>query len=489
MSEPIWPIGLSEASTEDQICGARNNLAIRPSVVQNSPNDPIPIYAGEIDISVDDRTIRDSGIVRFEFLPSAFVGMEIPHPTDIYGHTAHDDVTAQPLGSDSPVPALLTNSSFTLSRSESSEIGPTSGILQGLLSFGYESRIGRVRFHLLNFLDYRGERIHTRTKTGHSVRLGRTKFDMGPWRITLDALPDARNRLAEANKVKGYVITHVGNLERRGDGDRLGSLFSAADAEKAFEVLYHVFSFANGSRCGCILPYGYRHMPTEVARWIRSDWTAPAQRNGTWFASENPSGSFAFANKLFELWKNEDERGWLSTAIKLYAEANRNLSGVDIELAKSQIALEQLSWEVAQERQQLVSLDGFERMAASDRIRLALMWAGIPTSIPSDMTDLTGVIPKLKDGVLGPYDGPFAITEMRNSTIHTTRKKRKRMAAVNDIARFEAWQLSQSYVALLILRLLDYSGPYMPRQTVMKQGPGPVFQGQPRLWSMVPWAN
>jgi hypothetical protein len=310
---------------------------------------------------------------------------------------------------------------------------------------------------------------------------------MGPWQVTLDAQPDSRERLAEARKQRRHVITHVGNLERRSDDGRRHKLFGAKEAERALELLYFVFTFANGACCPCVLPFGYRHMPTEVYRAAHGGARcAPAGNNGTWFAKENPSECFAFADRLYELWKDEGERSWLSSAIHLYVEANRNLSGVDIELAKSQILLELLSWEAVQERQQLISRENFDRISAADKIRLALLWAGISSEIPSHMEELSGALAMLKEGETGPFDGPFAITQIRNATIHATRSKRKRMAGMDDLARYQAWQLSQSYVALLILRLLDYRGPYLPNYRRQSKTPS---HGPFRLWLEVPWAQ
>jgi hypothetical protein len=467
---------------------ARLHLRMKSHVTQDSPNESIPIFDGPLAFIEEEITSDERGSIAYDLATGCRLSVSVPMPTRYIGGT-QSECSVLPKGADSSCKALITKAGLTWSEEAGESIAsPVSGLLKGTVSFGASEPMGRVRFHLANFLTYRGEQIFNPRSEVDQIRwFGRTSFDMGPWRVTLDALPHASERLRHATAVSGNIITHVGNLERKSDSDSLGKLFSFDQARKALEVLYFVFTFANGARCPCLLPYGLRHMPSEVSRWVDGEMRlAPAGPSHTWFALEHPDASFSFADRLYHLWSIEDERSWLSFAINIYAEANRNLSGVDIELAKSQIALELLASEALQERQLVISSDNFARLSAADRIRLALLWAGVPAYIPQSMKELLDALHVLKGEESGPFDGPFAITQIRNATVHATRPKRNRMSKLDDWVRFQAWQLSQSYVALLILRLLDYKGPYLPHYRGRRGG---GLSAESRLWLMVPWVK
>lgn len=449
-----------------------SHLAMSPSVTQGGPSAEITIFQGRANVTCEGMTTIEDIEITARFVPDANIRFTIPQPTRMIS----GDIEVLPQGADGPARGFATSYGFTFGQGACTH--PAIGFVQSPLVFGSDARIGRLRFHLLNFSEYFGDRV-SRQEEGlvHHWR-GRVSFPMGPWTVTLDSLPESDKSLKAAKDVGGFVITHVGNLAMTETKHGIPKLFGFKKAQRALEVLYLVFGFANGARCQCFLPYGYRFMPTEVARWAHSWKQSRAAFNHTWFAWHKPSESFSFADPLYRLYEDEDERSWLWSAISLYLESNRNIAGVDIELAKSQIALELLAWEVCQERQILVSRDSFERLPAADKIRMALMWAGIPAAIPPTMKELARAMPLLSEGENLPHDGPLAVTQVRNSTIHATRARRKRMTKLDDLARYQAWMLSQNYVELLILRLLSYSGPFEPRYQVPGSG----------LYCPVPWA-
>jgi hypothetical protein len=73
-------------------------------------------------------------------------------------------------------------------------------------------------------------------------------------------------------------------------------------------------------------------------------------------------------------------------------------------------------------------------------------------------------------------DAPHAITEIRNSLIHPEHKRRGQFGK----AFYPAWELSQWYLELALLRICEYSGTYSNR-TVSGKWIGTV--------EPVPWDN
>jgi hypothetical protein len=211
----------------------------------------------------------------------------------------------------------------------------------------------------------------------------------------------------------------------------------------------------------------YRHMAEPVGKAWQAVLVSPALRDRTWFVEHAPSGGLSIGDSFFKLWKEPEDRSWLSYAIGLHVDANR-MPHPDIQLAKGQIALELLTWVIATEKEMLVSTRGFEASSAADKIRLALLWAGLRADVPQRFEHLRRALDALKrTGRFGsdgsPFDGPFAITQLRNCIVHSTRAKRKVLETLSDNALHEVWLLSQEYTALLLLRLLHYNGPYRDR--------------------------
>jgi hypothetical protein len=242
------------------------HLAMWPSVNQVQPNDAIAIYDGDMEIITGNRVMKERGQIKYSFLPSIETAIEIVSPTDLYGMSSDELLLRIPSAS-TDVTMGISRFGFSIGKGNA----PIVGFARSPICFGIKERLGRVRFHLLNFNEFHGERIYRGNQEGKVLSWpGRAYFDMGPWRVTLDSMPDISERIKQARAVGGYVITHVGNLERREKKNGIGRLFGANEASKALEVLYYVFTLANGSRCPCVLPYGYRHMPSEVSRCVMS---------------------------------------------------------------------------------------------------------------------------------------------------------------------------------------------------------------------------
>ena len=119
-----------------------------------------------------------------------------------------------------------------------------------------------------------------------------------------------------------------------------------------------------------------------------------------------------------------------------------------------------------------LSPNGFEKLPASDRIKLVLSQAGIPLTVPQNLKKLASISKRHN------FDGPSVFTNVRNRIVHPGRKKRK--IDVADVSLFECWNLGLWYLELLLLSIFEYNGDYANR---LKQG---RWVGQTEK---LPWCN
>ena len=444
------------------------HLAMYSRFEDMQANESLRLYAGSLSLYDGSQTFNGTGNVEFTFVPELAVHYELGLAnTPAFISSDNENQKIEVPGLTTSVAIHLTSFQFGISSSPSPS--SISGSMKEAAQYGVQERLGRVKFSLVNFHDYYGQVIYRAVGGKPNKWRGRATFEFDKWVVTLDALHNILERRKQAKASNGYAVTHVGMLRRRDD-----KLFGADEAYKILDFLYWFFAFANGGRCGCILPEGLRH--TGSVLW--ENWQAPKlsrmKYHQSWFAEHAPSRCFEAAQGCFSLWQDENKRDWLRRAIAIYVESNRNLSGVDLALANSQMALELLAWTVLIEEKGVITEESFQKLTAADKFRLMLAINGIPASIPASATDL---LKSFKPGK--GVDGPHVIAEIRNAVIHPTRTKHAWLKRLSSLAQYQAWQLSQYYIELVLLKLFDYSGPYENR-----------FGNPPMsIFEIVPWAK
>jgi len=117
----------------------------------------------------------------------------------------------------------------------------------------------------------------------------------------------------------------------------------------------------------------------------------------------------------------------------------------------TQAAIERLAYEYAVKERQLLSVNGFKDLWASDKFRLLFSSLRIPLEVPQE----TPKIAKLSKD-FNWVDAPHALTEIRNSLVHPEHKKRSQLAS----AYHEAWDLGLWYLAMGLLAVCEYTGTY-----------------------------
>lgn len=443
------------------------NIATATGHTEHPVNRPINLFRGTIRLHTSAGSAAGPGRVELRFLPKPEVWFSVG-PTKPIGDD--DYLTLE-------IPDRLSSAAAIVStrRSSRSSRGYRTTITGHLNASSLEylrdepsdlnGRVGRVQFNLLNFRSYHGAPIHRSPHLHPSKWNGRAAFELGKWRVTLDALPDLHERLKKARQTNGFAITHVGTLCRRD-----GKLFGVHQAKSALECLYWFFAFACGRRCDYVLARGLRHLGVPVWEEWGVRTVSPASSCPSWLCTYAAEPSLGAASGFYAAWQDKNRRDWLRLGVALYTASNQNASGIEACLIQAQMALELLSWAALVEDHQIVTPEQFAQPPAFAKFRQLVAWCSLPLAIPESLPNLRAAFPKL--------DGPEAITETRNCMMHPTKANRAKRHALTQMAVYEAWQLSMLYIELALLKLIGYDGPYNNR---LGNAPGHIHQ-------QVPWA-
>ena len=329
--------------------------------------------------------------------------------------------------------------------------------LSGPISVGSAKNLARVDFAFINF-----KQFYRQSADGP---MHRNTVDLcgGGWRVQIRPLPGDlasvdRYRQAGAGDRR---FTHWATLMRED-----GSEFSSDACRRALTALHLFLSFGNGQWMTFVLVRGFT-ATGEVAwqewgtRWIERLIEIP----DVWFETMHGEALAGAFPGFFDAWSlNQCSEEAIHTAVYWYLRSNSLGAGADGGLLLTQAALESLSRHILVEARGTLSKGGYKVLRASDRIRRLLIELTIPVQIPSSSEQLSAATPSWDDG-------PHAVTAIRNSVTHSYESS-------DSPPVFEAWQLAQWYLELILLRLFAFNGSYSNRT---KQGKY-IGQVEPVPW-------
>ena len=304
--------------------------------------------------------------------------------------------------------------------------------------------LASVEFGVLNFPEFWDEQDKRIQSNGNSYRrIGAMQLQADPWLVEITAAPNLSEVKKALAATGGYGITHSGTIKRTDGAD-----FSAADVERLLHGLSLFLSFARGAYCGLTLIQG-KSRDGQVA-WER--WGA--DRVTTWF--DPPSWfdrnhSRLLANVFPGFWRRYQEREEaLRTVITLYLDSNLGRShgvGLDGGLILTQAALERLAHGVGVKK-------------TGKRIAKALVENGICEKALCIPPDSCPELARLATEH-GWKHGPHALVAMRNEVVHPSQK----YGRLSPRAYYEAWNLGQWYLELMLLSRFEARGEFGNRLT------------------------
>ena len=285
-----------------------------------------------------------------------------------------------------------------------------------------------------------------------------------PWHVEIR--PDSElGEIKKALKAEsGYGLTHEGSIRRLD-----GKSFSAEEAHEFMAVLHLFLSFARGGSCGLTLIAGADNRGGQAWEQWGAYPTHPWLPLTSWLDHRHNnadalSGAFpGFWRALRQTTGTPDDP--VRAAFYWYLRSNES-NALQVAIILTQAALERLSRQLLPNRK----YESLKGRGAAKKIRAVLRDAGIDPAIPQCCKELTAAAQ-----AKGWGDGPKALTEIRNNLVHAEIRTN-----VRPEAYFEARNLGQWYVELLLLKLFGYRGQYANRIAYNYEG----------IWSpeAVPWA-
>jgi hypothetical protein len=429
--------------------------ALEPIYVTNTINQSILLYDGPLAIEQNGRTVEGSGKVKFAWFPYSGVKYEFQ------GHnngSLHPDADTQLKLVDYETSINIALSSVGIS----TEI-TASGTVSEAISIGSEQQLEYLLCHIVNFYDV----------TGSSV------MEAENWTLTLGKLQSTTEHIKQLNCQSGFAITHVAKLERAD-----GQTFTGTEAIQFLNLCSHFFSFARGFRIPVILLVGYNSTKERVwQHWDSRDglsWKGVS----SWFPNHENGVLTQLLPGFLKWWRSWDE-DIVNTVLNLYLTSNINAAKLEGSIVLTQVALELIAWTLLVEQEKVISEVGFEKLPASDKIRLLLSKFNISTKLSPDWETSVPELYKLfgqqppqplqnlvamdKNNGNKWVDGPHAFTEFRNGIVHP--KRLRKILNAEPSATFEVCSLGRWYLELVLLALCGYQGKYVNRLLIPHQSP------------------
>jgi hypothetical protein len=446
--------------------------ALRPHIAIGQPNEPISLYSGPIDFTQRGKTFRADALITLKWLPTPKVWFEVPSvPRGVYPRL--EDVSLR-LDDGTEISSAVVKS-LHLASGPKGYSSNLSGRVWDRVLRPADGPVRYVLFLLPNFDQPIGHGVHYPDGSDRAFRL---TLEGGGWIITLDELDDRAEvqRYLKANS--GFGVTQVGRLEKEDH-----STFSVEDALAALDALKWYVSFAAGQWTSPYLPAGFSSDGKRVWEVWDHHRTVPFRDLSAWLDrihGEQFEGPFS---GFMSRWLDNAWEEVIRLAVHWYIEANAGAGSIEGSIVLTQTAFELLGSAVLVDHHGWLSTRGYEeKLEASDRVRLLFLWAGIPTEIPSELGDLVKLAKAYEEFMINKRpDSAAAMTTIRNTITHSTRKNREKFRKHSDEARRDAWILGLRNLELCLLRLFNHQGTYANR--IRQKHAGDV---EPVPWAAVP---
>lgn len=430
--------------------------AISPHISISEHNQPIDLYTGEMEIGKEsDKIFQTNGNIQLCWLPYPRLQFEALISSIPFANYSLEEVSLQ-LNDGKKIIGHVTNISIK-SGTEGSRL---SGLVKNTPIIQPEDsqiQAHRAKFLIPNFKELYGHPIHCLDSNANQIKThrGRLLLKGGGWFITLDAVDQFKEIKETLNQSSGFAITHVGQLERDDS-----SSFSSTDALEILDALTWYLWFAKGAFTSPCLPAGFDSTGNEVWTIWNYGITKPFTNPPSWLDSSCNIQFEETFSEFMKLWLNESWKEVIQRAIYWYVEANSGEITIESSIVLTQSALELLASAILVEHYGWLSIDGYNKLSTMDLVHLLFKWAGIPTKIPSELTELCNYA-KSNNNKL--EDTATAMTQIRNKIIHPNKKNREQLSRYSSKVRLEVHQLGLWNLELCLLRLFNHQNSYANR--------------------------
>lgn len=439
----------------------------------DKPNAIVNIYKGVVNIRHGDKSFECVVEILFKWQPRRgvefFIEDDRTEVSNIFVHQMIDS---------SPINLLIDGFEF-------GDIIPTNVhetdnkyVINGMINppvIQYVSpktvEAGKVMFDIFNFVNILGCQVRKPNIKRNST-LSRLYFPSEKFDIIVDGVLDKPAEWKEISEQGGYGRTHVGALASKSD-----EKIEKKSADNILEVFGLFLSFLAGKKTS---PFFLAGKQGNETRWV--DYTNYNQdsykHSKSWLPQMFDDKIGALWNEFYLLSQDNYDRDTLSLVVHWYLSANKNSGGLEGGIILLQNAFELLFRWIVVEQKNMISPDGGDALRASDKIRMLLYLINCGTDLPNRYQEQYKDLIK-KDTSL--VDFPYLFTEIRNSYVHSNRKKRVKINTLPSDYLNAILTCGLYYVELLILYLLNYDGKIAQRISTGK------FRGGNEC--SVPWAN
>jgi hypothetical protein len=410
----------------------------------DEPNRPVDIRRGEFEIGRSINPITTGGLISIRWLPRPKLIFESGAVS--FDHVANVRPDTGFVASLVPIDKLVVESGtpwrFRFNRKAEAPVDkPDFCVTIDLLRVeeGPHCHPDLVVFHVVNLVG-----LHEPGPDDFGWRdIKHTSFEGGGWQVELTHSGPDLDTLRESG---GFALTHVGILKRQDKAS-----FSTVEAANILSALYYFLSFTIGRWCWPCLYIGTSGSTFCWLRCTKPEEIDPAEHQDPSppFTAREPVLRKCFTGFL-KLWNRAEQQRLVQTALSWYVEANRARSP-ESAIVAGQTALELLAWFHLVQVRRTLSAHGFEHITAADKFRLLLDPLGVPVKIPTYVSELNAY-----SSEHNWVDAPQAISELRNSIVHPT--KRTAFYKAPDAVREEVRWLTLWYLASVLARLFGYSG-------------------------------
>ncbi len=313
-----------------------------------------------------------------------------------------------------------------------------------------------VEFSILNFRQFFGQHDQWIEMNEEIQRRGAARLQAGPWVVNVTAVPNLDKVRKVLKADGGCAVTHTGLITHSD-----GGTFSVKDVSDLLSGLRAFLSFARGASCGIANVEG-RDRSGELS-WLQwgSQHVKAWDNTRSWLTRVDGGDGLTKMFPGFWKWftKGATWRESIARSIDWYL--NSNESAMHVGIILTQAALERLSFQ---------SLGRTRRRnePAGEFISQALESLELEVRIPPSC-------PKLEElrRVNNWKDAPNTLVKIRNDLVHP----KKKHGNISLPAHYEAWNLGQWHIELILLKLFDYQGSYRNRLT-QKREPVPWAEGE-----------
>ncbi|WP_430965264.1 hypothetical protein [Spongiimicrobium sp. 2-473A-2-J] len=425
---------------------------IEGNVKMDKANSKINIYSGVYTLKDDKNELKINGEIFFSWFPNSgtyFSGIPTEKGIDTFDILNRINSFKIVINNLELGDGFITNSTIQ-SFSGASKI---QGILSQQAVFGDKSvSVEAINFCVPNLRSFHGTIVKKITKGKRYTGKNRLKLENEKYLISIDKAKNYNDLKSELKENGGYLILYNGLLK-----SKKGAI-SFEDSKDIFHCLSSFLTFLNGRRVSALFATG-----TFEGKNIWCDYTdyhVDIYKHCTsWPQSHSIIGSEAIWIKFNDLWKDKENRNFLTSVIHWYVEANNNSGFSEGAIIMAQTALELLyNWWIIENKKIIIGKDS-ENINASNKIRLLLSQLGIQCSVPAGFKYLQEFL----DSEIQIVDACDAVVQIRNAIVHSQEEKRKKLSSIHYRAKYEALELCIWYIEMALLGILGYNDKYYNR--------------------------